>query len=131
MSAKWHDQGENWVLGILLGSVAVSTYLYLGLYKNAAALEEDDELASITEPSGFGYDRKQLPRGFWGIANDKATFDIQTFLASGGDWDGITGYFLTTTADNTGILIASEHFDNAFIVADGKGIKITPTITVK
>jgi hypothetical protein len=131
MSAKWHDRGENWVLGILLGSVSVSTYLYMGLYKNAVELEEGDELASITEPSGYGYARKQLPRGSWAITDDVATFAQQTFLAAGGPWGDITGYFITTTADNSGLLVASEHFTNALAIADGKGIKITPKITVK
>lgn len=129
--AKWHDDGDNRVLNILLGSTTVDGAYYMGLYKNVTELDDDAELADITEPSGFGYARKALTRGHWTITGNVAVYEtMQTFMASGGDWGDITGYFLSSTLDNSGKLIASQHFTVALTVLDGKGIKITPQITV-
>jgi hypothetical protein len=130
MSIVWHDEGENRVLNILLGSTAPDTTLYLGLLKNLSAPAEDAILTGLTEPSGYGYARKALLRTQWTIAANSATYAQQTFLAAGGDWDYITGYFLATSPDNSGKLLASEYFDTPLLVVDGKGIKIVPKITV-
>jgi hypothetical protein len=130
MTAKWHDQGENRVLSILLGAQAVDGAMYMGLYTNTTELGEDAELADLVEPSGYGYARKTLTRGSWTITGSIAIYALQTFTAAGGDWGDIAGYFIATSLDSSGKLIASEHFATALDVKDGKGIKITPKITV-
>jgi hypothetical protein len=129
--AKWMDEGENRVLNILLGTTPVDGVLYLGLYRNPTELGEDEGLSDIEEPSGSGYARKILTRGMWTIAGDVATYDIQTFLAAGGDWGNIWGYFIATSLDNTGKLMATEHLNALLNIEDGRGIKIVPQITVK
>lgn len=126
--AKWVDEGENRVLNVLLGNIAVDGAWYLGLYKNLTEPGENITLADLIEPSGFGYSRKTLTRGSWVINANLATFTQQTFLASGGDWGYITGYFLATTPNNTGKLIAICHFSEALQVLNGKGIKVVPKI---
>lgn len=128
--AKWHDEGENRVLEILLGSTPVDGALYLGLYKDVTELGEEISLTDITEVSGFGYSRKSLKRGNWTVTDDEASYDVQTFLAAGGDWGNVTGYFIATSANNSGKLLASEHFDSAMEINDGYGIKISPRIKV-
>ncbi len=129
--AKWHDGGENRVLNILLGALPVDGALYLGLYKNPTELGESAVLGDLTEVSGAGYARKTLTRGSWVIVGDAATYAIQTFLAQGGDWGNVTGYFIATSASGTsGVLLATEHFDAAMNIVAGKGIKIEPRITV-
>lgn len=131
MAAKWHNEGENRVLNILLGATPVDGACYLGLYKNATELSEGAVLADLTEPTGYGYARKTLTRGSWTITGDGAVYAVQTLLASGGNWGDITGYFIATSLDNSGKLLASEHFNTALTVNDGKGIKIAPKITAK
>ena len=127
--AKWHDGGENRVLNILLGATPVDGALYLGLYKNATELGESAVLSDLTEVSGLGYARKALTRGGWVIVDSMASYEIQAFLAQGGDWGNVTGYFLTTSLDGSGVLLATEHFDVALNIVDGKGIKIESRIT--
>jgi len=129
--ARWMDEGETRVLQILLGSLAVDGAYYLGLYKNSALPNENSTVADLIEVSGYGYARKTLTRGSWTITGNKATYEEQTFLAQGGDWGTIYGYFITTTLTGTGgKLIAIEHFDVPFNIVNGKGIKIIPQITI-
>lgn len=127
--AKWHDEGETRVLNILLGSTPVDGALYLGLYTNPTELPESAILSSLSEPVGWGYGRKTLTRGNWSIAGSAATYAIQTFLAQGGAWGNITGYFIATSPDNSGKLLATEHFDTVLNIVAGKGVKIQPRIT--
>jgi hypothetical protein len=127
----WCDEGENRVLNILLGDTPVDGALYLGLYKNSVQPGETARVSDLTEPSGFGYARKALSRGLanWNIAADTASYAEQTFLAQGGDWGDIYGYFITTSLTGTGgKLMGLEHLGSAFPVLDGKGIKVTPKI---
>jgi hypothetical protein len=126
--AKWHNEGLNRVLNILLGAQAVDGAYYLGLYKNVTELAAGAALADLEEPSGYGYNRITLSRGSWSIVDNAATFAKQTFLADGGDWGDIYGWFLGTTLNNTGKLLASEHFTTKLTVKDGKGIKIIPKV---
>lgn len=129
--AKWMDEGETRVLQILLGSQPVDGAYYLGLYKNSAEPAESATLSDLTEVSGYGYTRKTLTRGSWTISGDQATFAEQTFLAQGGDWGNIYGYFICTALTGTsGKLMAIEHFDAPYNIVDGKGIKIVPKITI-
>lgn len=130
MAGKVVDEGEARVLEILLGTRNPDGALYLGLYKTP--ITEPDETAVLTdlvEPSGYGYSRKTLTRGQWTLNGNAAAYPMQTFLASGGDWGDVAGYFIATSLDNSGKLIALEHFASALQVLDGKGIKITPQIT--
>jgi len=125
----WCDEGENRVLGILLGDTPVDGAYYLGLYKNSVQPGEDDVVADMTEPSGYGYARKVLTRGGWTIAAGAATYAEQTFLAVGGDWGNIYGYFITTTLTGTGgKLMGLEHLGSPLSVLNGKGVKLTPKI---
>lgn len=130
MAGKLVDEGEIRFLEILLGSRNPDGALYLGLYKTPTT--EPDEtvvLTDLTEPSGYGYSRKTLTRGHWVLNGNVAAYTLQTFLASGGDWGDVYGYFIATSSDNSGKLIALEHFASALQVLDGKGIKINPQVT--
>lgn len=130
MAAKIMSEGIARILDILFGTQSVDASLYLGLYTNAIEPENDAGLDDLDEVSASnGYARKRLLRGAWLIADGYATHEIQTFLASGGDWGTVSGYFLATTPDNTGKLIAVQHFDTPFTIVDGKGLKINPAIT--
>lgn len=126
--AKWCDEGENRILNQIFGALAVDGAWYLGLYKNVTEPAEDITLSQFQEPSGFGYARKTLTKGSWTIVADLASYAQQTFLASGGDWGNIYGYFLATTSNNTGKVIAVCHFTEPLSVLNGKGIKVVVKI---
>lgn len=127
---KLVDQGEEHFADILFGDQPVDGAMYMGLYRNTLEPAETVVLTDFDEPYGSGYSRKQLTRGLWTVAGGLATYELQTFLASGGDWGNITGYFLATTLNNTGLCLAICHFSAAFSVTSGKGIKIVPQMRV-
>lgn len=126
---KWCDEGETRSLQILLGSQPVDSNLYLGLYTNSTEPAENATLASLTEPSGNGYARKTLVRGSWSISGDLASYAQQVFTATG-SWGNVYGYFLATTLDGTGKLMAVEQFTNGpyNVQNNGDEIKVTPSV---
>jgi len=133
--AKWVDEGENRVANILFGAQAVDANTYMGIYTDAAEPGETATLPGgavpITELSGTGYARITLARGTWAITGDHADYAQQTFTAGAGGWANCYGYFIASSSDNSGKLIAVEHFTGGpFNVPDGGSIKITPKITV-
>ncbi len=133
--AKWCDSGEQDTLEILFRTTAPWTNLYLGIYTDAAEPPENAGLPTqgnpITELAGSGYARIPLARGAgWTRTGDYVTYAQQTFTAAGGAWANCYGYFIATSSDNSGKLIAVEHFSGGpFNVPDGGSIKITPKIT--
>src|SRR3972149_1032605 len=127
---KWVNEGETRTLQILFGSQAVDPNVYLGLYTNTTEPLEGDNLASISEPSGFGYARKTLARGSWVITDDHADFAQQILTCVGGAWGNVYGYFIATSIDGSGKLLCVEHFSNGpYNVQDGGSVKVTPKIT--
>ena len=130
MPSKLCDEGEHRIANILLGTQPVDGALYLGLYDDVSEPAEDATISSLSEISGYGYVRKTLTRGSWVITNDEAEYAEQTLLASGGDWGNVTGYFIATSTDGSGKLMAIEHFDTARYIEDTKGLKITPKMTI-
>ena len=128
MAGSLYDEGENRIANILLGATPVDGVLYLGLYKNVTEPAETVSLSDLTEVSGYGYARKSLARGSWVITASSAVYSQRTFLADGGDWGSVYGYFIGTTIDDSGKLIGLEHFDSPYSIIDTKGIKITPTL---
>lgn len=128
MAGSIYDEGENRIANILLGATPVDGALYLGLYKDVTEPAETISLSDLSEVSGFGYSRATLSRGIWVITDNEAEYAQQTFLASGGDWGDVYGYFIGTTLDNSGILLGIEHFSSHYTILDDKGIKITPKL---
>jgi len=127
--SKWMDEGEALILDIFLGSVPVPGNLYLGLYKvPVTEPAEDLGLSGLTEPTGAGYERKALVKGTWVRDVDVSIYPTQTLLATGGNWGDIYGYFIATSLNNSGKLVAICHFTSPLNVLDGKGIKIVPKI---
>ena len=127
--AKWTDQGENDVLNIYLKNATQNSSLYLGLYKNSEEPPEDVSLSDLSEPSGNGYGRIALAPADWSISGDLAQQPQKTFQASGGDWGNVYGYFIATSSDNSGKLIAVEHFqDGPYNVVNGGSVKVTVKI---
>ena len=123
------DEGKNRVLQILFGSQVVDGVLYLGLYRDSTEPVEGDGLGDLTEVTSTGYARKPLTRGSWIITDDLAEYAQQMWTAQT-NWGNIYGYFLATSADNSGKLLAIDHFETPYDIQSGKGIKVTPKIQV-
>ena len=129
--AKTVDEGETRVLGILFGSTPVDATLYLGLYTDATEPGETDGLADITELEGDGYARVVLTRGSWVVEDDEASYAQQAFTAGAVWGEGVYGYFIATTVDDTGKLLFVEHFaDGPYTISNiGDRILVTPKVS--
>jgi len=124
--AKLSSDGENRLLDILFGALPVDGVLYVGLYRNQTELAKGATLVDISEVSGYGYSRKSITRGHWTVSGNEATYPELTFMALGGEWGDIYGYFVCTSLTGiSGKLLFSEHLDAPLNVASGKGVKIT------
>lgn len=129
--SKIVTEGRHRIADILFGSQAVDGTLYLGIFTNTSEPGLANVLADITEPSGSGYSRIALTRGSWSVVANAAAYAEQTFAASGGNWGNCYGYFIASSADSSGKLIAVEAFsDGPYDTLDTYQIKVTPNITV-
>ncbi|MFZ5452429.1 MAG: phage tail fiber protein [Thermodesulfobacteriota bacterium] len=131
--AKFCDEGENWLADVAFKKdTSPPTNLYLGLYTNTTEPAEDATLAAITEPSGNGYARQAIAcGGDVTLAGGQVTAAQKTFAASGGAWGNVYGYFLATTIDGTGKLLAVEQFsDGPYNVVDQGSVKVTARLTI-
>lgn len=104
--------------------------LELGLFTNSAAGETLTE-ASVTEPTGGSYARKDLTDGSWTVTGGIATYAQQTFTASGSAYTGtIYGYFIATkAAGGTPRILGFEIDDNGpYTIPEDGNYVITPQI---
>lgn len=132
--AKWCNEGETQVGNVYLRKDAVID-LWVGLYLDSTEPAEDATLSSITELAvANGYARIALVNTEWTEQATKGEFlQLQKiFLANGGDWGSVYGYFLADCASGTaGKLVAVEDFsDGPYAVNDGWSVKVTPKVTV-
>lgn len=131
MAGKLVNEGEHDALDILFGSKAVNSVMYLGLYLNSDEPAETAQLIDLTEPVGNGYARMVLTRGVWSVVADLAGYVKQTFIASGGDWGQVYGYFICDVLTGTaGKLWFVEHFSNGpYNATNLSNVGVTPQIT--
>ena len=130
-----HDEGEQYLLRAALSEEqTLPANFYLGLCNDT--LVKTDALANIlNEPSGYGYARQAIPSSNVGWTVEKsgsyyrATGTQETFTANGGNWGSLNTWFLATSADGTGKLIASGDIDPARTIADGDSLLVTPILT--
>lgn len=129
--AKLVSEGENRIANVLFASQTLDSVYYLGLYTNGSEPAETAGLADIVELTGGDYSRKTLTRGSFSVSGSIATYAQQAFTANGGDWSGITGYFIGNSADNSGQLMWVESFsEGTFNINDGSTLNIIPNIEV-
>ena len=135
MAQILHDEGEQYLLQAALSAEQTPpANFYLGLCNDT--LTKTDALANIAnEPSGDGYARQEIPSTGvgWTVAKSgdyyRATGTQETFTANGGNWGSLNTWFLATSADGTGKLIASGDIDPARTIADGDSLLVTPILT--
>jgi hypothetical protein len=130
--AKWCDEGENWILDVAFKKgTSAPTNLYIGLFTNNTEPAESATLASINEPSGNNYSRQAIAcGGDWTLSGSDVTAAQKTFSCSGGDWGNVYGYFIATSNDGSGKLLAVELFsDGPYNVLNQGSVKITAKLT--
>ena len=128
--AKWCDEGENWLLDVAFKkNTSPPTNLYLGLYTNSTEPAETATLASLTEPSGGGYARIAIAcGGDWTLSSDQITAAQRPCSVRGG-LGNVYGYFIATSSDGSGKLLAVEQFsDGPYNVVDSGSVKVTPKL---
>lgn len=130
MAGKLVDEGENRVLGILLGSTAVDGTLELGLYTAPSSEPAETAVyADLTEPAGAGYAKITLTRGTanWTIVTDTATYSKQTFTATG-SWGNVYGYFICVPTTHE-LLMVEQFSDGPYnVTTSGQTIAVTPVV---
>jgi len=130
MAAEAHTDGLQWMHEVCFTEEqSVPANFYIGLATDAS-LAETASLGDQTEVSGTGYERQAVASNNTDITsaatgtNDyKITTKTVTFTA-GGTWTGANTYFLATSSDDSGILIASGPLSETITLED------TDTLTI-
>lgn len=133
-----HTLGEQFLLQCCFvnnGNVVPANY-FLGL-DNRNVISVDDAMTDLVdEPTGEGYLRQTVSSstGFSiQIVNDvyQALSEIVTFSAQGGSWGPVANLFLTTTADNSGVLLASVPLSQPATLLDGDAINMRMSLSLQ
>jgi len=127
------DEGEALVADLVIkrDQTDRDSGLELGLFTNSSPGETITE-ATITEPTGTGYARKDLTDASWTGSADARAYAEQTFTGGSGGWSGsIQGYFIATkSSGGTQRILAIEVDPNGpYTINENDTYKITPTIT--
>ena len=136
MAFMLHDEGEEYMLQTAFSEEqSAPANFYLGLCDDT--LVEADGLADIAgEEAGAGYSRQTIASDDTDcvIAIDgdyyKCTFAEQTFSATG-TWTEVNTWFIGTTSDNAGKLIASGPIDPARTLGNGDTVDVESYIRIK
>ena len=100
-------------------------------FLNTSESAEDATLAILTEPSGAGYGRIELPDTGWTVVADLATHAQKTFTCTTPAWGNVYGYFVATVETGpSGLLLAVEAFaGGAYNVGAAGSVKVTAKVT--
>lgn len=140
----FHLLGEEFILkaafvGGKTDSTVIPTNYYFGL-DNRVVLDAADTMDTIVtsgnEPNNNGYNRIATPSlnvfsTSLVVDHYRVTGPILTFSATGGSWGPVNNLFLTTTQNNTGILIASASLSEGITMAIGESINMRLGLSLK
>jgi hypothetical protein len=106
--------------------------LELGLFTNSDADGTLTE-ATVTEPTGTGYARKDLTDASWTGAAEARAYAKQTFTGGAGGWSGsVYGYFIATKASGGTPRLLFVEIDPAgpYTINENDTYDVTPNVTV-
>lgn len=109
---------------------------YFGL-DNRSTLDVTDLMTDLVdEPVGNGYLRQAVSstNGFsLDVSNNvyRAASQILTFSATTGSWGPVNTLFLTTAADNDGILLASASLSNEITMDPGDSFNMRMSLSLR
>jgi hypothetical protein len=135
MAGKIVDEGLTFLFQCAMSEEVVPpANFYLGLATDVS-LADDASLAGVTELTGTGYARQEIPSSAVGwTVGAGGTYDIEadgtqeTFTATDDDWDDAKIWFLATTVNDTGKLIAWAPLSETRSLLNGDSLKVTPTL---
>lgn len=137
MAAKWHKVGKRYLLECAISEVQTApANFYVGLCTDSDPAA-DATLGDLTELASSGYARQAIPSSAAGFTSSdpggddwKLEATAENFANSSGfPWTAANSWFLATTVDDTGVLLASGPLDGApLTIADGSDHDITITL---
>lgn len=136
-----HGDGEQFMLlSLFTGGSASNPFIpnnyYLGL-DNRPTVNSSDKLTNLTnEPTSGGYSRQPVSSvgGFtveFVNSNWRASSAVVTFRSTGTEWGPISNLFLSTSADNSGYLIATAVLGSTFTVPPGNTVSLRLGLSLK
>jgi hypothetical protein len=136
----FHLGGEEFVMLAVFAGGVDNAYIpesyYFGL-DNRGTIDVEDVLSSLSgEPSGNGYSRIAVSSdGVFsvGLANShyRATGPVISFTASGGTIGPVSNLFLATSADDSGVLVATVPLTQTLTLSDGEGVNMRMGLSLK
>jgi hypothetical protein len=135
-----HTLAEQYFLSVLFGGVTPPANYFMGL-DNRGTITVDDTMESLVdEPTANGYLRQQVSSSSgWNIQqvtiNEtniyQAIGSIITFQANGGSWGPVNNLFMTTTSDNSGVLLASVILSQEVTLNSGDSINMRMSLSLR
>lgn len=129
MAAEWHTQGLQWLLETAFSEEqSVPVNFYAGLCTDAS-LAETAVLGDQTDVTGSGMSRQPIAStavGFISAAtgtNDRKVTTIEVTFTATGTWTGAKTAFLTTTINDTGVLVVSEQLSETITLVNNGTLK--------
>jgi hypothetical protein len=132
MAGLLPNEGEHLVANLLFKNADVDrgTGLQLGLFTNTTA-PETITAATLTEPTGGSYARKELTDGSWTVTADAASYALQTFTATGSAYTGsVYGYFVVTKGTTPRIIAIEVDTAGPYTIAQNESYDVTLNVTV-
>jgi hypothetical protein len=133
-------EGLQWLLEVAFSEEqSVPANFYVGL--SVDHLVKGDTLADNgvgwTEVTGTGYSRQTIASSDAGFTSGASGTDWEqagetvTFTATDEDWDTATDWFMATTADNTGVIVACGRLAaERTLQTPGDKLEVTPSVTI-
>ncbi len=133
-----HIGGEMFILNCCFDNPGTfpPAFYYFGL-DDRSTIDPDDLITDLVdEPNGNGYLRAAVASTgqftvdiLGGIY--RATSQIVTFSATGTGWGPVKNLFMTTSADNSGILIASNPLSNTITLTNGDAVNMRMALALQ
>ena len=138
MAFTLHNEGEEYMLDTAFSETqSAPASFYLGLCDDVL-VEADtisDILGELAVANGYARQTIASSDAECVVAIDgeyfKCTFAEQTFTAAGAAWDEVNTWFICTTSDAAGVLIASGPIDPARTLGDGDSMNVETYIRLK
>jgi len=135
-----HVLAEQYFLSILFAGIAPVANFYMGLDDRQVIDVADTMESLVNEPTHNGFLRQQVSSSTgWNIQETtvgaitlyRAIGNIVTFAANGGSWGPIHNLFMTTTSDNTGILLSSVPLSQEVTLNSGDTINMRMSLSLR
>jgi hypothetical protein len=136
-----HYLGEAFLLqALFMGGYSPNTFIpdnyYLGLDSRAIIAVSDTMTEVFAEPFVNGYSRQPVSSSN-GFTLDviagvhRATSQIVSFPAVGGNWGPVSNIFLSDKPNNTGVLISSAKLSNPVTVLAGDSVNMRMALSLR